>query len=263
MLTCPDSLSRNSNELIIFIHRQEAHVNVITLIQFVFFLSPEKGYHGVGGLLTVSTPPDVTPISVSFPDAGKFLGYPNVDINGPIQTGFTIPQGTIRRGARCSTSKAFLQSAKDRPNLHVITFAYVTKLLFNEAKRAVAVQFDRFSLTHVVYARREIIVSSGAINSPQLLQLSGIGPKDHLESLGIPVISNLPVGLNLQDHIYPGGIHFKINQRVTLVQRRVVNLPNIIAYFTQGRGMYDAFLLLLLLLLLSTSLLPSAPSASS
>ena len=79
-------------------------------------------------------------------------------------------------------------------------------------------------------------MSGGAINSPQLLMLSGVGPKDHLSSLGIPCIANLPVGLNLQDHIYPGGIHFKINQRVTLVQRRVVNLPNIIAYFSQGRG---------------------------
>lgn len=191
----------------------------------------------MGGLLTVSTPPDVTPIAVSFPEAGKHLGYPNIDLNGPIQTGFSIPQGTIRRGARCSTSKAFLQPAKDRPNLHVVTFAYATKLIFNDHKRAVAVQFDRFALTHVVYARREIIVSGGAINSAQLLLLSGIGPKDHLQSLGIPVIANLPVGLNLQDHIYPGGIHFKINQRITLVQRRVVNLPNIIAYFSKGRGM--------------------------
>lgn len=184
----------------------------------------------------MSTPPDVTPIAVSFPEAGKHLGYPNIDLNGPIQTGFSIPQGTIRRGARCSTSKAFLQPAKDRPNLHVVTFAYATKVIFNDHKRAVAVQFDRFALTHVVYARREIIVSGGAINSAQLLLLSGVGPKDHLQSLGIPVVANLPVGLNLQDHIYPGGIHFKINQRITLVQRRVVNLPNIIAYFSKGRG---------------------------
>lgn len=191
----------------------------------------------MGGLLTVSTPPDVTPIAVDFPEAGKHLGYPNVDLNGPIQTGFSIPQGTIRRGARCSTSKAFLQPAKDRQNLHVVTFAYATKILFNDHKKAVAVQFDRFSLTHVVYAKREIIVSAGAINTPQLLMLSGIGPKDHLNSLGIPVVANLPVGLNLQDHIYPGGIHFTINQRITLVQRRVVNLPNIIAYFSKGRGM--------------------------
>ncbi|KAI1286912.1 Glucose dehydrogenase -like protein [Halotydeus destructor] len=212
---------------------------------FPYFLKSEdnrdpsiayNGYHSVGGYLTVSSPPDVTPIAVAFPEAGKHLGYPNVDLNGPVQTGFSIPQGTQRRGARCSTSKAFLQSIKGRPNLHVVTFAYATKILFDDHKRAVAVQFDRFSLSHVVYARKEIVVSSGAINSPQLLLLSGIGPQDHLESLGIPVVANLPVGQNLQDHIYPGGVHFKINQRISLVQRRVVNLPNIITYFSQGKG---------------------------
>jgi len=101
-------------------------------------------------------------------------GYPNTDLNGPTQTGFAIPQATIRRGARCSTAKAFLYDIKGRPNLHVVTFAYVTKILFNEHKRAIAVQFDRFSLTHIVHARQDIIVSGGTINSAQLLMLSGI-----------------------------------------------------------------------------------------
>ncbi|RWS25608.1 uncharacterized protein B4U80_11265 [Leptotrombidium deliense] len=80
-----------------------------------------NGWHGVGGYLTVSTPPDPTPLGTAFPEAGKFLGYANIDLNGPMQTGFAIPQGTIRRGARCSTSKAFLLPAKDRPNLHYLT----------------------------------------------------------------------------------------------------------------------------------------------
>ncbi|KAH9493799.1 hypothetical protein DERF_014527 [Dermatophagoides farinae] len=195
-----------------------------------------NGYHGVGGYLTVANPPDSTPISLAFPEAGKHLGYPNVDINGPTQTGFTIPQGTIRNGARCSTSKAYLASVRNRQNLHVLTFAYATKVIFNEYKRAVAVQFDRFSLTHIVYARKEIILSGGSINTAQLLMLSGIGPRDHLESLGIPVIANLPVGKNLQDHIYPGGIHFTIDGKYSMIQRRVSSLPNTIAYFALGRG---------------------------
>lgn len=195
-----------------------------------------NGYHGVGGLLTVSSPPDATPISVAFPKAGKHLGYDHVDINGATQTGFTIPQGTVRRGARCSTAKAFLYSARDRPNLHVVTFAYVTKVLFNEFKRAVGVQFDRFSLTHMVYARKEIILSGGSVNSAQLLMLSGIGPRDHLEAHGIPVIADLPVGKNLQDHIYPGGIHFTFEGKYSFVQRRIVSIPNLIAYFASGRG---------------------------
>lgn len=200
-----------------------------------------NGYHGVGGPLTVCSPPDSTPVSLAFPEAGKHLGYPNVDINGPTQTGFAIPQGTVRRGARCSTAKAFLSSARDRPNLHVITFAYVTKVLFNEFKRAVGVQFDRFSLTHFVYARKEIVLSGGSVNTPQLLMLSGIGPKSHLMAHGIPVIADLPVGENLQDHIYPGGIHFTFEGKYSFIQRRIVSIPNIISYFASGRGPLTTF----------------------
>lgn len=193
------------------------------------------GYHSTGGYLTVSSPPDPTLLALAFPEAGKHLGYPNVDLNGPLQTGFAIPQGTIRRGARCSTAKAFLQPARNRPNLHVVTFAYVTKVLFNEERRAVGVQFERFSLQNVVYARKEIILSAGSINTPQLLMLSGVGPAEHLQSLGIPVVADLPVGKNLQDHIYPA-VPFKVDRKISLVQRRVVTLPNLISYLSLGRG---------------------------
>ncbi|RWS23195.1 glucose dehydrogenase (acceptor)-like protein 3, partial [Leptotrombidium deliense] len=195
-----------------------------------------NGWHGVGGYLTVSTPLDPTPIAEVFPEAGKFLGYPNVDYNGPIQSSFMRPQGTIRKGARCSTSKAFLLPAKDRPNLHVLTFAYVTKILFNEDKKAIGVQFDRFSLSHVVYSRNEIIVSAGTVNSPQLLMLSGIGPADHLNEMGIPVVANLPVGKNLHDQIFPS-LHFPIKAvGVSIAQRRSVTVQNLLKYFTSGRG---------------------------
>jgi choline dehydrogenase-like flavoprotein len=193
------------------------------------------GYHATGGYLTVSSPPDVTPIGTTFVEAGKQIGYPNVDLNGPLQAGFAIPQGTIRRGARCSTSKAFLRPARSRPNLHVLTFSYATRLLFGANKRAVGVQFDRFGLSHTVYARREIIVSGGSINTAQLMMLSGVGPAEHLQALGIPVVANLPVGNNLQDHIYPG-VHFSIEPKVSLIQRRVVTLPNALRYFAAGRG---------------------------
>ncbi|RWS28515.1 GMC oxidoreductase-like protein 1 [Leptotrombidium deliense] len=100
----------------------------------------------------------------------------------------------------------------------------------------VAVQFDRFSLSYLVYARKEIIVSAGSINSPQLLMLSGIGPAEHLSSLGIPTIADLPVGENLQDHIYPGGMHFSINRPYTLTQPRVFTATNLGKYFAQGKG---------------------------
>ena len=169
---------------------------------FPYFLKSEDmrdpilaktGYHGTGGPLTVSTAKQISPIAHAFVEAGKSLGessgydeplkpcvnllfqtgYPNTDVNGRTQTGFTIPSSTIRRGARCSTAKAFLYDIRDRPNLHVVTFAFVTRVLFNKHKHATHVQFDRFGLTHVVHARKEIVLSAGSVNSPQLLMLSG------------------------------------------------------------------------------------------
>ncbi|KAF7495030.1 Glucose dehydrogenase -like protein [Sarcoptes scabiei] len=169
----------------------------------------KNGYHGHNGPLTVSTPHYTTAIGGAFLEAGKLFGFPNIDVNGPRQTGFAIPQGTVRRGARCSTSKAFIRDFRERENFHTVIYAHVTKIIFNEYKRAIAVQFDRKGLDYIVYARKEIILSAGAINSPQLLMLSGIGPRYDLERLGIPVISDLPgVGQNLQDHIGVGGMQF-------------------------------------------------------
>ena len=150
-----------------------------------------------------------------------------------------MPQGTVRDGARCSTSKAFLRPVRDRPNLHVLTFSYATRVLFSRKRRARAVVFDRFGLTHTVHAKNEIILSSGSINTAQLLMLSGIGPREHLESMGIPVIADLPVGRNLQDHIYTG-VHFVVQDGTTLHQRKIATIPNIIKYFGAGRGPFTS-----------------------
>lgn len=195
-----------------------------------------NGYHSTKGPLTVSSPPDPTDIGRALPEAGRYLGYTGDDPNGPIQAGFTIPQGTIRQGSRCSTARAFLEPAAKRKNLDILINSYATRILFNNQKRAIAVQFEMNGLNYVVYARKEIIVSGGAVNSPQLLMLSGIGPKRHLEELGIAVLSDLPVGSNLQDHIYSGGMHFTISREVSLIQSRVVTFANMLRYFTQGRG---------------------------
>lgn len=195
-----------------------------------------NGYHSTGGPLTVETPPDPTPVARVWDEAGREMGYRAGDINGKYQTGFMNPQGTIRRGARCSTAKAYLRDARKRPNLTVVTFAHVTKILFNSNKKAIGVNFVRFTnQRHTVYARKEIIVSAGAVNSPQLLMLSGIGPAHHLAEHGIPCISDLPVGENLMDHIYPS-IHFYTMEKVTLVQHRVINPITLLTYLTAGRG---------------------------
>ncbi|KAG9510874.1 Glucose dehydrogenase [FAD, quinone], partial [Fragariocoptes setiger] len=196
-----------------------------------------NGLHGSRGPLSVQRAPYVTPLAHTFVDAGRQLGYADInDINGPYHSGFAIPQTTHRAGARCSTAKAFLYPVHKRPNLDILSFSMVTKILFNNHKRAIGVQFDRFSLTHIVYVRREVIVSGGAINSPQLLMLSGIGPSQHLQQLGIPVVADLPVGNNLQDHIYPGGIHFSIDKPVSLNQKRVFTPKNLAKYMKLGQG---------------------------
>lgn len=195
-----------------------------------------NGYHAQGGPLTVSSPPDPSEIGRALPEAGRYMGYTGDDPNGPVQAGFTMPQGTIRHGSRCSTARAFLEPAAKNGNLDVMINSYATKIIFNNQRRAIAVQFELEGLNYVIYARKEIIISGGAINSPQLLMLSGIGPKEHLEELGIPVIKDSPVGKNLQDHIYPGGVSFTIHNTFSLIQRRVVTAANLFRYFTQGRG---------------------------
>lgn len=196
-----------------------------------------KPWHSRGGYLTVSTPPSPTPLAEAFLQAAPYMGYKVADLNGPTQSGFMYPQGTIRRGARCSTAKAFLLPCKGRKNLNLVTFAQVTRILFH-GKRAIGVQFSHFGKMYKVYARKEVILSAGTINSPQLLMLSGIGPRFHLEAHGIPVIADLPVGDNLQDHIYPGGIHFATDHPVSIVEERIrFAVPqNLVKYFTVGKG---------------------------
>ncbi|XP_076304447.1 glucose dehydrogenase [FAD, quinone]-like isoform X3 [Tachypleus tridentatus] len=155
--------------------------------------------------------------------------------------GFAIPQGTIRRGARCSTSKAYLRTSSGRSNLDVLIFAFVTKIIFDENPRARAITYDKFGVQHTVFARKEIILCAGTVNSPQLLMLSGIGPRKYLKKLGIPVLVNLPVGKNLQDHIYPGALSYVVDQPVTAFLPRAFTLPNIIRYFTKGEGPLTLF----------------------
>ncbi|XP_068086574.1 glucose dehydrogenase [FAD, quinone]-like [Anabrus simplex] len=164
-------------------------------------------YHGKGGYLTIEEYKYKTPITDAFLAAGHEMGYPTRDVNGEYQTGFTPSHGTLRNGLRCSTAKAFLRPARKRPNLHVSMFSHVTQILFTEDKRAYGVVFRKFEgSVHVVYVKKEVIVSAGSVQSPQLLMLSGVGPKEHLESLRIRVEVDSPgVGENLQDHIALGG----------------------------------------------------------
>jgi len=194
-------------------------------------------YHSTGGYLTIQEAPWHTPLARAFVNAGAELGYENRDINGQYQSGFMIAQGTLRRGARCSTSKAFLRPARLRKNLHIAMDAQVTKVLINpQTQVAYGVEFMREGQSHVVYASKEVILSAGAVNSPQLLMLSGVGPGEHLKEFGIPLIKDLRVGENLQDHIGLGGLTFLINQEASLVQNRYENVPSVLRYAMFGDG---------------------------
>jgi choline dehydrogenase len=125
----------------------------------------------------------------------------NPDFNGERQEGFGLYQVTQKNGLRCSTAAAYLRPVAGRANLAITTAAHVTRLLF-EGHRCVGATYLKDGQAEEVHARREIIVSGGAINSPQLLMLSGIGSAAHLEALGIPVVRDLPgVGQNLMDHL--------------------------------------------------------------
>lgn len=160
----------------------------------------ESKYHHTGGLLGV-TQETFVPVSQTFVEAGKELGFEEVDYNGENQIGFSKSQINVRGGTRASTFREFLQPAMSRPNLHVATHAHVSKVVM-EKKRASGVSFIRNGVKMTVNASREVILSAGSIGSPQILMLSGIGPRSHLENLNIPVVADLPVGKNLQDHMF-------------------------------------------------------------
>ena len=149
--------------------------------------------------------------------AGQEAGYPlTADMNGYQQEGVGRMDMTIRQGRRWSAARAYLLPAMARPNLHVVTRALTTRVLL-ERGRAVGVEYVEGGIPKSVRAAREVILAGGAINSPQLLMLSGIGPADHLREVGMPVAHDLPgVGRDLQDHLELY-IQYESRQPVTLL----------------------------------------------
>src|SRR6476660_1119512 len=159
-------------------------------------------YHGAGGPLPVSDWRHSDPLSEAFVVAAAETGIPtNPDFTGATQEGAGFFQTTTRRGRRASSAFSYLRPARTRSNLHVETSALAQRILF-EGQRAKAVEYRQEGRLRTARARKEILVSSGAYNSPQLLQLSGVGPADLLKSHGIEVVLDAPgVGNDLQDHM--------------------------------------------------------------
>src|SRR5215468_4025180 len=162
----------------------------------------EDALHGVGGPLAVSDVCEPHPLCEAFIAAAQQAGFPrNDDFNGPAQEGAGYFQLTARHGRRCSTAVGYLRQARRRPNLAVVSNALARRILFS-GRRAIGVEYRCGDATRIAHANAEVIVAGGAFNSPQLLQLSGLGPAALLESFGINIVADMPgVGADLQDHL--------------------------------------------------------------
>ena len=180
-------------------------------------------FHGTGGPLAVSDLGHPDPVSAAFIAAAAETGLPvNRDFNGASQEGAGFFQTTTRHGRRASAAVAYLRPAKGRHNLHVETSALAQRILF-DGRRAEAVEYRQAAALKTARARKEILVSGGAFNSPQLLQLSGVGPAELLRKHGIGVVLDAPgVGHDLQDHMQVRMV-MRCSQRITL--NDIVNHP--------------------------------------
>jgi len=162
----------------------------------------ESAHHGVGGPINVADPQDPNPLSLAFVDAALETGYShNADFNDGAQAGFGVYQVTQKRGQRHSTAVGYLHPALERENFTARPYAHATRLLIEQG-RCCGVAYQHDGESKAARAHREVILCAGAINSPQLLLLSGIGPADQLAALEIPLVADLPgVGQNLMDHM--------------------------------------------------------------
>ena len=195
-------------------------------------------YRGGDGPLATRYGPITNPLYDVFVEAGRQAGYGVTDdINGERQEGFGKFDMTVKEGVRWSAANAYLRPAMKRGNLKVLTHALATGVVF-EGRRAVGVRYRKGGRDLVARARREVILSGGPINSPQLLKLSGVGPAQELQALNIPVVHDLPgVGENLQDHLE---FYFQVasKQPITLygqtglISRGLIGLQ----WLLRGRG---------------------------
>lgn len=201
---------------------------------------PELGnseYHGTNGYLNVEHSPFTTKMHKAFRRAASEMGYKYNDPNGRVNLGFSKAQATMRRGRRCSASRAFLEPIRFRKNFHVSKFSWVTKILIDPiTKRAYGVEFVKNRRKYIVKAKKEVILSAGTIGSAQILMLSGVGPRENLEEFKIPVIQDSLVGYNLQDHICLSGVAFLINDTLSIREKTIRNPATILDYTLNRSG---------------------------
>jgi choline dehydrogenase-like flavoprotein len=195
-------------------------------------------YRSQGGPLIVEDYRTILELTHRFVEAARQAGFPfTPDYNGRQQEGVAYSQMTRRGKWRGSTAQTFLREARGRANLKVETDALVTKLLF-EGRRCVGIAFRQRGVDREIRAAREVILSGGAVNSPHVLQISGIGPAEHLKSIGVEVVHDLPgVGANLNDH-YVVRISHRVRGAVTINQlaRGALLMREAVRFATIGNG---------------------------
>ncbi|CAG9791398.1 unnamed protein product [Diatraea saccharalis] len=193
-------------------------------------------YRSRTGDMPVTLVPKKTKLIKAFLEAGRILGHPTVDYNSPHELGFGYVQTNIEKGHRQSAAKVFLHTHKRRQNLHIMHSTIGSKVLIDpQTKAAYGVEFIHRGVTYTSRVRKEVILSAGPIASPQLLMLSGVGPNDHLTSLNISVIKDLPVGQTLYDHIcFPAAIFTLNATQVSLSESKALSIRKMFDWLRDG-----------------------------
>jgi choline dehydrogenase len=205
----------------------------------------EEGWRGTSGPMHIKRGSRLNPLYQAFIEAGRQAGYPvTADYNGHQQEGFGSMEMTVHNGFRWSAANAYLRPARDTKRVKLVTYAYARRILL-EGKKAVGVEYSRGHNLFTARANREVIVAASSINSPKLLQLSGIGPAAVLKEADVPVLHNLPgVGENLHDHME---IYFQVKckQPITLNGKLNIGSKALIGaewlFFQSGLGATNHF----------------------
>ncbi|XP_033211417.1 glucose dehydrogenase [FAD, quinone]-like [Belonocnema kinseyi] len=178
-------------------------------------INENPGYHATGGYQSVQKYPYTDVNTKIAMEAFEELGYKLTDPNGETQLGVSNIQWTIKNGVRVSTNAGFIRTIRNqRKNLFIKTEAHATSVIIDpKAKKALGVKYTHKGKSKIAYAKKEIILSAGTIESPKLLMLSGIGPKEILEKRNIKVIQDLPVGRNMHNHIKIGKLDFSFTNK--------------------------------------------------
>ncbi|KAH7646845.1 glucose dehydrogenase-like protein [Dermatophagoides farinae] len=198
-----------------------------------------NGYHRSGGLVSVSTETEPDPVLLNFRTLMNTLGFSTIDLNGGTQNGTAIAQMFYNAdtGIKSTTANSYIESINQTARITITTRAFVERILFTNNTHASGVVFTRNGTEYHMFANNEVILTAGPINTPQVLMLSGIGPRIHLQELNIPLVRNLPVGNNLHDQVFVP-LYYRVNNETL---RQVDPYPrfdvaNLYGYFHNASG---------------------------